>query len=450
MVKISRWLGALLLALTFIATPALASAQTFFNISFGSVGFGGGILVDFAPPALPYYSQPPCPGPNFIWMPGYWAWGDGGYYWVPGTWVAAPEPGLYWTPGYWGWDGDYDSYVWNQGYWAPQVGFYGGIDYGFGYYGNGYVGGRWFGDAFRYNTAVTNVNITIVRNVYIDRTVVINNYDRYDRVSFNGGAYGIQARPTQRDLSLLNDRRFPMTDAQRQHVQIAAQDRNLLATVNHGTPNVLTVRRPLNTDSRLTDFTPIRQADRAAASVHVRNTQVQDVRAPQQQQQVQYRAPQQQQQVQYRAPQQQQQVQYRAPQQQQQVQYRAPQVQQVQQYRAPQQQQQVQYRAPQVQQYRVPQQQQMQYRAPQVQQYRMPQQQQVQYRAPQVQQYRMPQQQQVQYYRAPQVQQYRMPQQQVQYRAPQVQQYRAPQQQTQYRAPQVQYRPRPTRTPPAK
>src|SRR5579872_4492377 len=103
MLKKTRWLGALLLALTFIATPALASAQTFFDISFDSVGFGSGLFVDFAPPALPDYNQPPCPGSNFIWMPGYWAWGDGGYYWVPGTWVEAPQTGLYWTPGYWAW-----------------------------------------------------------------------------------------------------------------------------------------------------------------------------------------------------------------------------------------------------------------------------------------------------------------------------------------------------------
>jgi hypothetical protein len=327
MLKKSRWLGALLLALTFIATPALASAQTFFDISFGSGGFGSGLFVNFAPPPLPYYNQPPCPGPNFIWMPGYWAWGEGGYYWVPGTWTAAPESGLYWTPGYWAWNGDYDSYVWYPGYWAPEVGFYGGIDYGFGYYGNGYVGGSWLGNVFRYNTAVSDVNITIVHNVYVDRSVV-DNFDRggYDRASFNGGSGGIQARPTQRELAVLNDRRFPMTSAQTQHVQMAGQDRNLLATVNHGTPGILTVRTPFNSDRRPADFAPLRQQDRTAASEHVRSTQIQNVRVPEQQPVQQYRAPAVQQ---YRAPQQQVQ-QYRAPAVQQ---YRAPQEQQVQQYR---------------------------------------------------------------------------------------------------------------------
>jgi hypothetical protein len=430
MLNIARWLVAVLLGASFIAAPAQSSAQVYFGISFGSSDYGGQVFANFAPPELPQYDQPPCPGANFIWMPGYWAWGPYGYYWVPGTWVLAPEVGFYWTPGYWGWDNDYDAYVWNPGYWAPQVGFYGGIDYGYGYYGDGYVGGQWNGDGFAYNTAVTNVNITIVHNVYVNRTVVINNYERpYHRISFNGGSDGIQARPTVRQLAVLNNRRFPMTSAQTEHVRLAQQDRNLLASVNHGTPYILTVRRPFNADRRPVGFSPVRQEDRVV--------QPQIDRMPQQQA-PQYRAPRQQA-PQYRMPQQQA-PQYRMPQPQI---YRAPQ------YRMPQQQA-PQYRAPQQQapQYRMPQQQAPQYRTPQQQapQYRTPQQQAPQYRAPQQQapQYRMPQQQ------APQ---YRMPQQQApQYRMPQQQapQYRMPQQQApQYRMPQQNYRaPRPGRTPP--
>jgi hypothetical protein len=44
------------------------------------------------------------------------------------------------------------------GYWGPHVGFYGGINYGFGYGGVGFFGGEWRGGAFAYNTAVMNVN----------------------------------------------------------------------------------------------------------------------------------------------------------------------------------------------------------------------------------------------------------------------------------------------------
>ena len=87
------------------------------------------ISVDFAPPPLPVYDQSPIPGPGYIWVPGYWMWSaDVGWYWVPGTWVLPPAVGLLWTPGYWAYnDGAYAFY---DGYWAPEVGFYGGIDYG--------------------------------------------------------------------------------------------------------------------------------------------------------------------------------------------------------------------------------------------------------------------------------------------------------------------------------
>ena len=75
---------------------------------------GVGVSVRIGPPALPVYEQPLCPGPGYLWTPGYWAWDDvDGYYWVPGTSVVAPV-GLLWTPGYWGWNDD--VYAWNAGY----------------------------------------------------------------------------------------------------------------------------------------------------------------------------------------------------------------------------------------------------------------------------------------------------------------------------------------------
>ncbi len=129
-----------------------------------SAQIGIGISVRIGPPALPVYAQPICPGPGYLWTPGYWAWSDDdGYYWVPGTWVVAPV-GMLWTPGYWGFAGG--LYGWHPGYWGPHVGFYGGINYGFGYGGVGFFGGEWRGGAFFYNRAVMNVNVVNVRNVY--------------------------------------------------------------------------------------------------------------------------------------------------------------------------------------------------------------------------------------------------------------------------------------------
>ena len=61
----------------------------------------------------------------------------------PGVWVRPPQVGLLWTPGYWGWGGG--AYLFHAGYWGPHVGFYGGVNYGFGYGGVGFGGGRWVG-----------------------------------------------------------------------------------------------------------------------------------------------------------------------------------------------------------------------------------------------------------------------------------------------------------------
>src|SRR5580658_5056286 len=116
---------------------------------------GIGVSITLAPPALPVYEQPEVPGPGYLWTPGYWAWDAGDYYWVPGTWIQAPQAGYLWTPGYWGW-GD-GAYLWHGGYWGEHMGFYGGVNYGFGYGGSGYEGGHWDHGNFFYNSSVSNV-----------------------------------------------------------------------------------------------------------------------------------------------------------------------------------------------------------------------------------------------------------------------------------------------------
>ncbi len=124
------------------------------------------LSITVAPPALPLYAQPPIPGDGYLWTPGYWAWdpGSGEYYWVPGTWVQPPEPGFLWTPGYWGFIGG--VYSWHHGYWGNHVGYYGGLNYGYGYTGSGYSGGRWDHGHLRYNNAVNNLPPGRVHDVY--------------------------------------------------------------------------------------------------------------------------------------------------------------------------------------------------------------------------------------------------------------------------------------------
>src|SRR5215469_5259108 len=190
------------------------------------------VSVTIAPPVLPVYVQPPIPGPGYIWTPGYWAWDDsyGDYYWVPGTWVLAPV-GLLWTPGYWGWvDG---AYLWHVGYWGPHVGFYGGVDYGYGYGGIGFAGGEWRGGQLYYNRSVTNVSNTNITNVY-NRTVV-NNVS-VTHVSYNGGAGGTMARPNTAQIAAEHERHTEPLPVQTEHRSMAAQDNSLRASVNGGHP----------------------------------------------------------------------------------------------------------------------------------------------------------------------------------------------------------------------
>jgi hypothetical protein len=236
-------------AATLLLVPAPARAQLAISVSFG-------------PPAIPYYTQPPCPTPNYVWSPGYWAYEDGGgYYWVPGTWVAAPAVGLNWTPGYWGWNDG--SYGWNQGYWAPQVGYYGGINYGYGYSGRGYDGGGWQGSQYRYNTAVTNVNRNDIRNVYADRTAAAG---QWDRRSYNGGPGGVTARPTQSELAVARGRRVNATSVQTQHARFAAANRQSYATINHGRPTLAAVARPYSSTNRPVGAKPLTSKDRTTAA----------------------------------------------------------------------------------------------------------------------------------------------------------------------------------------
>jgi hypothetical protein len=198
-----------------------------------------GVSVNFGPPAIPIYEQPICPADGYLWTPGYWAYGDDdGYYWVPGTWVESPQVGFLWTPGYWGWGGN--AFLFHEGYWGPQVGFYGGINYGFGFGGFGYEGGRWEGGHFSYNTYVNRVDTTITHNTY--NTTVVNVSETH--VSYNGGTGGIEARPTPQQESYANEHHVGPVAAQTQHVQAARSNPELRASANQGKPPIAATARP--------------------------------------------------------------------------------------------------------------------------------------------------------------------------------------------------------------
>jgi hypothetical protein len=225
-----RWL---LLAVVLFAIPASSFAGVF-------------ISVGFAPPVLPVYVQPICPEPGLMWTPGYWAYGEDGYYWVPGAWVPSPYVGALWTPGYWGWGGG--RYIFHDGYWGPHVGYYGGVNYGFGYGGIGFAGGAWRGGFFAYNTAVMHVGIGggWGNRVYVDHVVVERGFVARDsHVAFSGGPGGIHHDPGPEERLAEHDQHRGPSDVQQHHIEAARADRTSYVKNNGGHPNNLAVARPM-------------------------------------------------------------------------------------------------------------------------------------------------------------------------------------------------------------
>jgi hypothetical protein len=163
--------------------------------------------------------------------------------------VEAPYTGALWTPGYWGYVGN--VYRFHHGFWGLHVGFYGGVDYGYGYVGHGFYGGYWNRGQFYYNTSITRVNVNVIRNVYV-HTVVIDNRPIsgaiVNRVSFNGGRGGIQARPLAAEVAVLHEQRNAPMAAQVQAQREAAQNRQQFYSANHGRPAVAVAARPVVAD----------------------------------------------------------------------------------------------------------------------------------------------------------------------------------------------------------
>jgi len=203
------------------------------------------ISVNIGPPPLLAYVQPPVPGDGYIWTPGYWAWSprDHAYYWVPGTWVLAPAPGYLWTPGYWAFDGG--QYLWHLGYWGTSVGFYGGINYGYGYGGYGYDGGRWNGSVFSYHRAYNNINPTVVRSVYGTRAGSSYRPSNAPHVSFNGGRGGVAARPSATQLQAQRATHTAPTPVQIEHERAALTTPTQKAAAVRGAARIAATPRPL-------------------------------------------------------------------------------------------------------------------------------------------------------------------------------------------------------------
>jgi hypothetical protein len=97
---------AALLGLLLLFAPS-AQAQVSFSFSFG------------APPPPPrVYRVAPQPGPEFIWVEGYWYPVNGRWAWHDGYWTRPPMPDSYWVEPYW------EGGRYFEGYWATPRGHY--------------------------------------------------------------------------------------------------------------------------------------------------------------------------------------------------------------------------------------------------------------------------------------------------------------------------------------
>ena len=222
---------------TFLVRTALAFATLVPLAAAAQVS----LSITLAPPPLPYYAQPPVPGDGYIWVPGYWAWNadDSDYYWVPATWVLAPGEGELWTPGWW--DFQAAGYLWHAGYWGRSVGYYGGINYGYGYSGTGYQGGRWDHGSFRYNRAVSHIDAAHQRNSF---SAPPSGPAAPGRTSFHGGAQGTHTAPTASQRRVPAGTQGAPTPDQVQHEHQAVTTPAQRASVSHGAPPVAATPRP--------------------------------------------------------------------------------------------------------------------------------------------------------------------------------------------------------------
>ena len=107
-----RVLGAFVLAAATLIPAAAAHAQV-------------GVAVQIGPPVTPYYAAyvPPCPGPGYIWTPGYYA----GTVWRPGRWAYR----AYYRPRYYRYDGYYrhHDHDWDDHDHGNHYGWYKHHDY---------------------------------------------------------------------------------------------------------------------------------------------------------------------------------------------------------------------------------------------------------------------------------------------------------------------------------
>ena len=95
-----RLLQGLSIATLLVASAPAAQAQVSFDYR-----------IETPPPTPRAYRVPPQPGPDYVWVDGYWYPVNGQYRWHSGYWTRAPYADAYWVAPY------YDGGQYYTGHW---------------------------------------------------------------------------------------------------------------------------------------------------------------------------------------------------------------------------------------------------------------------------------------------------------------------------------------------
>ena len=88
-----------------LVSASAANAQVSFDVRMGP-----------PPPAPRAYRVPPQPGPDYVWIEGYWYPVNGRYQWHNGYWTRPPYPDAYWVDPY------YQGTEYYTGHWEGRRG----------------------------------------------------------------------------------------------------------------------------------------------------------------------------------------------------------------------------------------------------------------------------------------------------------------------------------------
>lgn len=79
-------------------------------------GISINVGIDVPPPPPRHEVIIASPGPDFVWIDGYWGGEPGHYVWIPGRWERPPHRHMRWSAPHW--DRDHDGhYHMNHGGW---------------------------------------------------------------------------------------------------------------------------------------------------------------------------------------------------------------------------------------------------------------------------------------------------------------------------------------------